>query len=125
MKRPNAIYCSKRCSSVKEKQDRDERNGIDSMLGALNTGVVGGMHELLVCVDLLKRGWYVYRSVTQSAPFDLMAFFEGKPYSIEVTTGSYSSRGEVTHAPKDFSTFNYLAVVTRDGKIFYEPPLPE
>lgn len=86
-------------------------------------GDVGAAHEMLVCVDLLRKGYQVYRSVSPSASFDLAVFRQGELTAVEVTTGLYSPQGGIVHPPKDTSRFDVLAVVMRDGKIIYKPDI--
>lgn len=118
-KRRQAIYCSNACKVEKQRVGRDEIN--TGRANGVSSGVVGGMHEMLVCVDLLRRGFYVYRSVTQSAPFDLMVSKNGVNFAVEVTTGSFNASGSYYKPSKDRSKFDCLAVVMHDGRIFYEP----
>ena len=117
-RRKQAIYCSDKCKIELQKK---KWSALNERNQTLSSGVVGGMHEMLVCVDLLRRNFFVYRSVTQSAPFDLMAFKDGKYYSVEVTTGNYTASGGFYRPVKDASKFDVLAIVMHDGKIFYEP----
>ena len=99
----------------------------------LPSPTVGALNEYRVIVDLLGKGYSVYRSVSPSAKCDLVAFpyLDDKtaPLRIEVKT-SYrrinASGGKVYHAsfsPGQEAFFDTLAMVLPDI-IVYEPPLP-
>jgi hypothetical protein len=114
-------YCSKACSKGATSKRWKDLNP-EKALGT-SPGSIGAAHEMLVCVDLLRRGYHVYRSVSPSAIFDLVVFRGDEMLSVEVTTGRYSPQGGIAHSPKDSSKFDVLAVVMRDGKIIYQPDI--
>lgn len=97
-------------------------------LVSLDTGKRGAVGELLTCADLIKRGYQVYRSVSQSSPCDIIAYDNIGFYRVEVTTaqGIYDN-GNVFH-PKGNKyklKSDLLAVVLPDGNIIYESDLIE
>lgn len=60
----------------------------------LPTGTTGALNELLVCTDLLERGYHVFRSVSPSCPCDLVAYRPGQiPRRIEVKTLNGTVKG--------------------------------
>lgn len=58
------------------------------MKHSLCSGKVGAIAELLVCADLMKQGYQVFRAVSQSSDFDLVAIKNGKTNTIEVRSGT-------------------------------------
>jgi len=83
-------YCSDGCAQ----RARDERyNPAVQML--VGTGTQGAIGELVVCVDLLRRGYDVYRAMSPSCPCDLVAIKDGVTYRVEVKTARYNSAGQI------------------------------
>lgn len=60
----------------------------------------GAFAELVICADLLKRGYEVFRSVSAHASCDLLAQKEGRIYRIEVRTAHFIC-GQVRWASKN------------------------
>jgi Holliday junction resolvase-like predicted endonuclease len=116
---PHTKYCSTACYASRRtgnyhKDDHPEMNQRD----------LGAWSELLASADLMKRGYDVLRAVSQSCPCDIVAFKDDKDLMrIQVRTGSYNPTGMATAmvAQKDASKFDVLAIVMKDGKVFYEP----
>lgn len=119
---PNAKYCSPRCRQASVDAAEALRN---PPLGR-SQSTVGAISELTVCVDLLRRGYDVFRAVDPSCPCDLVALGHGHVLRIEVKTGRRSRGGEVycsrNQAQRD--RHDVLAIVTSDGVVRYEPELP-
>ena len=111
-------YCNKFCNGRANFQKENPRLG-------LPTSTVGSISELLVISDLLRSGWYVYRSVTPNSPCDLVASRNEKTVSIEVKTG-YRLRGKIINPLiRKTQKFDILAtVLLSDSTIIYKPPLP-
>lgn len=80
---------------------------------------------MLVAVDLLRRGLYVYRSLTPNAPSDLAVLHGTRLIRVEVTTGYLTPKGDCHHPGKDSAKFDILAVVTHGGVITYSPPIEQ
>jgi hypothetical protein len=117
-------FCSRACRQKENLRKWRERNRKPDS-GYVAPGSTGAMHEMLVCVDLLRKGYAVFRSVSPHSPFDLVAIKEGLPVSLEVTTGCYTTTGRITHPTKDRAKFDHLVIVTHEGEIIYQPPLDE
>lgn len=113
-------YCSRKCNLDHYKKTFVRSN---PMLG-IPSGTVGAIHELLVCADLLKKGFSVFRALSQSCSCDLAVLNNGKLLRVEVTTGYVSPTGKINHPTKDSKQFDILALVFGDGKIKYTPELP-
>lgn len=87
---------------------------------------LGNVQEMRVIIDLLIRGFHVFRSCSHYAPFDIIMVNEGKFRVVEVVTGYYSGSGNINHGKKKLKKkWDYLAIVTRDGDILYEPEMEE
>ncbi len=82
---------------------------------------------MLVAVDLLRHGLYVYRSLTPNSPSDLAVLQGSRLVRVEVTTGYLTYSGKLMHpkAKKDLSKYDLLAVVRHNGEINYYPSLEE
>jgi hypothetical protein len=83
-------------------------------------GTVGAMHELLVCADLLKRGYAVFRSVSPNAYCDMLMAKDGAILRVEVTTGCRTISGSLSFPPKK-NRFDLLAIVEKNWRITYLP----
>lgn len=89
---------------------------------SLSSGTVGALHELLVAADLLRRGYAVFRALSQSAPCDLAILLGPRLFRVEVTTGYRNASGYVS-SPKrkhEREKWDVLAIVLHDGEILYE-----
>lgn len=97
------------------------------MLGTgLPTGTAGTISELLVGVDLLKRGYEVFRALSPSCSCDLSILKDGCLLRVEVKTGyrNGATGNVITTTPKDRDHFDIFAIVIRGEEIIYEPELP-
>ena len=63
---------------------------------SLPRGAIGTIGELLVCSDLLKRGFEVFRSVNWHSSCDLLITKDGQILRMEVKTARRLSNGQVT-----------------------------
>jgi Holliday junction resolvase-like predicted endonuclease len=85
-----------------------------SPLRYLSRGNTGAVSELVVCADLLKKGYEVFRSVSPSSSCDLIVLKDGKTLTIEVRTGCVNSDG--THRYSGRVKASVLAVVVMNLK---------
>jgi hypothetical protein len=77
---------------------------------------VGVLSELVVCVDLLQKGYEVFRGVSPSCSCDLAILKNGKLKRVEVTTGHYKKdRTLVAPNHHNAEDFDILAIVSSDG----------
>lgn len=114
-------YCSKEC---REENRRLKYVSVNKPIyDSICTGTVGAIHELLVSVDLLKRGFDVFRSLSPSCSCDLAILKNRKLIKVEVTTGKYSVSGKLFYPPKKDIKYDLLAVVVKHGDIIYLPTL--
>lgn len=114
-------WCSPRCRREGYAKDYRKKNPKTD----LPSGVVGSMHELMVCIDLMKRKFNVFRAVSQSCPCDLGVLIGDRMVRIEVTTGNKSLTGSVNYPPHDHKKYDILAVVLHNGSIVYKPNIEE
>ena len=87
------------------------------------TGNVGAAHEMIVCADLLKRGFDVFRGVSPASKADLVAIRGASALRVQVKTGIRNTNGRLHCWSKDHESWDVLAIVEWDNRITYEPPL--
>ena len=114
------LFCSIPCYGKNQRKLYCDKNIYSNKIPS---GTVGAIHELIVCCDLMRKGFDVYRSLSQSCPCDLAVVKDGKLLRIEVTTAHKSSTGKNLHPSKDTDNFDILALAFHDGKIEYIPTL--
>jgi hypothetical protein len=51
----------------------------------------GAASELLACAALMKAGYYVYRCESPTAPFDLVAYRDGRCLRVEVKSATITN----------------------------------
>lgn len=107
---------------MQENPDRiEERALIERLLSRGNrTGPIGAASELIVCADLLRRGWDVFRSVSPTCYCDIIATKGPNTLEIEVRTASGQTGW---HCSTD-GKYDTLAIV-RGTDIKYVPELPD
>lgn len=92
------------------------------MISKVSTGAAS---ELVVAVDLIKRGYYVYRNVAPAGPCDLVAIRKGgtNVMRVEVKTGYKTKAGEIrptkTAQIRD-DDYDVLAFVY-ENDVYYDP----
>jgi hypothetical protein len=93
---------------------------------AVPSVLVGDYHELVVSLDLFRRGYFVYRSLSRCSPSDLVILKRGEsPLQVEVTTGIRKKGCRSIPSKSSKHQFDILAVVYHDGIIQYIPPFKE
>ena len=79
----------------------------------------GAIAELVTSIDLMRRGYFSYRTDNPSAPVDILAMCEsGRVLRIEVKTARDIA---VPHR----SEWDHIAFVDQYGVVEYKPPLPD
>lgn len=88
---------------------------------------VNGIKEMIVAVDLLRKGYDVYRSLTAGGLCDLVVVdrTNGKCTRLEVKSASVWRTGRVSHSPTGRNSFDALALVFKDGSVEYRPPIQD
>ena len=75
-----------------------------------------------VAVDLMLRGYDVYRALSAASPCELMAVKDGRASAIAVRS-AYLRRGQLLHRPRrQDDQADVLALVT-PGAVVYRPEL--
>lgn len=105
-------YCSKSCGA---------KHTSASEVWGIPKGSMGAYTESVVQADLLRRGWYVYRSVSPNAPVDLVAVSDEEMFMIECRTAHLTSKGELSfirkihsHAPPGRVIFGLFVVESKN-----------
>ncbi|KQO78140.1 hypothetical protein ASF36_13990 [Methylobacterium sp. Leaf90] len=98
-------------------------NGLGS-LGRLAPSFVGAAQELVVCVDLMRRGAHVYRAMSHASPADLIAAIGDRLLRIEVRSGRRNTEGRLSYSQPQAGRYDVLAVVEPDGAVTYKPEWP-
>lgn len=113
------IFCTTKC---RMQYRFNESKAINKNL-PLSSGSVGALAELMVCCDLMVRGYEVFRAVSPSCSSDLIACKGDKLLKIEVRTGTYKVTGSVFYPPNNIRSHVVAAVTHIDQKIHYFPEL--
>jgi len=95
--------------------------------GGLNPAHVGTLNELVVAVDLLSKGWFVFRALSPSSPCDLVGIYNKKLYSIEVAASYKIKNKQIVKASKGLCSGRYLYDIMAcvcGKEIKYFPDLP-
>lgn len=90
--------------------------------GLLPTATVGALSELTASVDLMKKGYHVFRALSPSCPHDLVIIKDDKTITIQVRTASILPSG-IIFCNKSNMTSDILAMVIGTENIQYEPSL--
>lgn len=90
------------------------------MRGRVRSNRVGAASELIVCSNLLRQGWDVFRAVNSDSPFDLVAVRGKTILRVEVRT-SLSAVGALTCDKR--GEYDIIAIV-RNQIVRYLPELP-
>lgn len=85
--------------------------------------VTGIVHELVVCIDLLRKGFEVFKAVSGSATCDLAVLKNGKLWRVEVTTAYRTLSGGTLFNIHEESKYDLFALVFKDGEIQYRPDI--
>jgi Holliday junction resolvase-like predicted endonuclease len=93
----------------------------------LPAATIGTISEMIVCQDLLRLGYYVFRSVSPNSPFDVIASKNGSLIKIEVRTASKKIDGSLNVNKKtghENDMYNTIAAVfIGPGEIKYTPAI--
>ncbi len=115
-------FCSSNCRAMHGKQKFQKNNPLLN----IPSGTVGAISELKVCVDLMSKGFHVYRAISPCAPCDLAITYQNKLYRVEVTCAYFTNSGKIYNPKRhhDQTKFDIVALVLKNGNISYEPELP-
>lgn len=110
-------YCSLECG-VKARN-----NLMPNPFQGNTSGTTGAISELRVAIDLMSKGYDVFRALSPSCSCDLAILKEGKLLKIEVRTAHKNVRGVLYKTGRN-TKVDHFAWVAPD-EIVYEPLLPE
>lgn len=75
----------------------------------------GDIGEFMVCADLMRKGYVVYRAVNKTARADIIVLSgSGKPYKVQVKTTTGSEGSACLHLRKCCLNPKYNSVYTTD-----------
>jgi len=112
------IYCSDKCSYLSARQSYRDSNPPSGLANS----TVGAISEYRVVLELLSRGFNVFRATSPACPCDLIISKNQNILRVEVTTGKYSGVGKVWYAPHNTDNYDIMAVVLPE-KIYYYPEI--
>lgn len=112
-----AITCSAECNRKRQV----ERYRAVNPRPKLCTNTAGALSEYKVIVDLISKGFEIFKAVSPSSSCDLALLKEEKLYRIEVRTGFYTPSGAISHNLANVRA-DIVATVLHD-QIIYLPPL--
>jgi len=108
---PRHLYCSKRCQPWHGKYRSNSE---------LPSTATGALAELIVGIDLIRKGYDTFKSITPCSKFDLVAFKNGAIYKIEVKTAHKLDKGKVSFSPHRHADHDILALyVAETQEILY------
>lgn len=113
---PRKRYHSPQCRA------KDYQESRPSQHPNICAGTVGAIGELKVGVDLLSRGFAVFRALSPACFCDLIITKGGQTHSVEVRTGYRLKSGALTYATHSTDKADFFAVVLKDS-IEYVPSL--
>lgn len=122
--RKDRVFCDKYCAANYQKEQWRLHNP-KSASTTLTTNTIAEVNEMRVAIDLLAKGFAVYRAAFQGMPCDMVVMKDVAATGhlrIEVTTGNRTASGTVVHPKRDESLYDVLAIVVGD-EIFYKPEL--
>lgn len=112
-----AKYCSHECISENHRRKYREQNKL--VFSGIPSGTVGAINELRVSVDLLTRGYHVFRSLSPACICDLVIVVDHRAFRIEVTTGHHTRDGKLQYPRHDEFRYDVLAVVLPEVIIYF------
>lgn len=120
----NKKYCSKECGKIVCSKNKygDSYSSILTDKPDIPAASMGAVSELIVCADLIKRGYSVFRAQSPACPCDLVVWLGGKLYRVEVRTGStsvYTGKLLFPFKESDKGRFDIMAVAKHNGEIAY------
>lgn len=114
-------FCSPKCAGIFWK----EKYLIMNPLKGKTSATTGAISELRVAVDLLAKGYDVFRSLSSNCPCDLAILKNEKLLRIEVRTAHISTSGKLYKTklnrddPKKIDHYAWVL----PNEIIYEPEL--
>lgn len=85
----------------------------------VNSGRAGAVAELIVALDLMDRGFEVYRPFHNTARFDAIAVIGDKTLRVEVKSAAVSKSGRIDCEITNHGHFDILALVSNGNVSYY------
>lgn len=120
---PTTKYCSKNC----KQSVQDKKWGRKAFI-KISTATVGAISEMAVSVDLMSKGYSVFRALSGQCECDLIAIYKKKIYRIEVRTGYMGYTEKICYPKHERDTGRsdlYAIYIRSTQKIFYFSPVGE
>jgi len=114
-KRVNGKYkvCYADCNREYTRKKYKEHNLV---LDGVTSGTTGTISELAVGIDLLSKGYDVFKSLSPNASFDIAIFRDKKFLRVEIKTGYYTILGRKIFPKGSPKKYDVLAVYFRRTK---------
>lgn len=114
LKHPNLKFCNEHCRKIY--QQKNYYN--DYLNTGLCTSTAGALNELIVCIDLTRKGYEVFRAISPACSCDLIVINKNlKKSRIEVRQGKELDNKQVSF-PKN-NKADYMAILFKNDKIVY------
>ncbi len=91
------------------------------MIIKLTSSDHGALNELRVVIDLMAKGYKLFRAINPNSPFDLVAYNEGKLYRVEVRTSVLKKDGTLGSTIKKDRDETDIYAWVMPNTIIYEP----
>jgi hypothetical protein len=120
-------FCSQTCAARASEQRRyGDQYKSEQLKYGWSSSTTGAVSELVVCVDLMRRGYEVFRAVSPDASCDLIAVQGSVSLRVEVRTGRRFIDGRLDYPrmKRDIGRQDIYAVVIGGLDVEYDPDLP-
>ena len=124
----NTKYCSSACYPRKA-QKRSIQHHINPNYQMKSKATVGSVSEYVVAINLLQRGFEVFKSLSPTCSCDIICMKNGNLKKIEVKTGYKKHDDTITLGEGNMANlirsgkFDILAIVTGLDEIRYVPEI--
>jgi hypothetical protein len=87
----------------------------------VSSTTLGAASELFVSASLMRKGFHIFRALSGSCPWDIIAMKDGSMYSIEVKTGYYNLNGTLNYYKYNIRA-QYVAVyIPTTNEVLFVP----
>jgi len=122
-------YCSTGC---RVQMDRLAHPGRPGRIPGMPSATTGAVSEMAAAIDLMKRGYEVFRALSPACSCDLIALGPSGPLRVEVRTGYRSpvsgalvfARNTASRGHGEDALDHYAVVIGYGAEIAYLPELP-
>jgi hypothetical protein len=117
-------YCSRTCQVGRKNLERKTIN--NGRVNGIPTGTVGAISELMACVDLMNKGYEVFRAMSPSSNCDLIGIKNEVIHKYEVRTGNYEKTADglkLSWSNQRSSGKEMLVITYKDNKVHHIPTI--